>query len=255
MTTSNATVQLYVDLLKRTVANVIYQDPPNVVGATERQPFDLEARRMGEDFPTLAHTMIGLERLDNLQHCLEAVLRDEVPGDFVETGVWRGGACIFARGLLTAHGARDRTVWVADSFQGFPDVTDEDHALDVEMNLSQYNEAIGVPIALETVRENFRRYGLLDEGVRFLPGWFQDTMPTAPIERIAVLRMDGDSYAATMDVLRHLYPKLSPSGYVIIDDYCLDACRQAVHDYRDEHGIEDEIITIDRQGVYWRRSA
>ncbi|MFJ9855059.1 TylF/MycF/NovP-related O-methyltransferase [Streptomyces sp. NPDC101150] len=252
---ANATADLYTDLLKRVVSNLIYEDAPNIVGATAPSKFDKQARLVGEDFPTVAHTMIGLKRLDNLQHCLASALRDGVPGDFVETGVWRGGACIFARGILKAHGITDRTVWVADSFQGFPNVTEDDHALDITMDLAQYNEAIGVPTDLTTVRRNFERYGLLDEQVRFLPGWFQDTMPTAPIEQVAVLRLDGDSYSATMDVLTHLYPKLSPGGYAIVDDYILDACRQALHDYRDQHGITDEIIEIDRQSVYWRRSA
>lgn len=253
--TTNATTDLYLDLLKRAVSNLLYEDPPNIVGATAPSSFDMNARLGGEDFPTVAHTMIGLKRLDNLRHCLEIALRDDIPGDFIETGVWRGGACIFARGILKAYGVSDRTVWVADSFEGFPEVTETDHAMDIDMDLHQYNEAIGIPTEMVTVRTNFDRYGLLDDQVRFLPGWFKDTMPTAPIERLAVLRMDGDSYSATMDVLTHLYPRLSPGGYAIVDDYCLEACREAVHDYRDRNGIQEEIVEIDRQGAYWRRAA
>ncbi len=249
---TSAGTGLYLDLLKKVVTNMIYEDPTNTAALLTDPTYVEESRASGEDYPTVAHTMIGLKRLDNLQKCLEDVLRDGVPGDFIETGVWRGGACIFARGLLKAHGVEDRTVWVADSFQGFPVTTEEDHEMDIDMDLHQYNEAVDLPTEMAQVQRNFERYGLLDDQVRFLPGWFKDTMPTAPVEKLAVMRLDGDSYGATMDVLTHLFPKLSPGGYVIIDDYCIPACRQAVHDFRDRHGITDEIHTIDRQGSYWR---
>jgi O-methyltransferase len=108
-------------------------------------------------------------------------------------------------------------------------------------------------ISVDDVRANFRKYGLLDDQVRFLKGWFADTLPGAPIERIAVLRLDGDMYGSTMDALTALYDKVSEGGFVIIDDYVLDPCRQAVHDFRDARGIEDEIVRIDGYGVFWRR--
>ncbi|GAA1295021.1 TylF/MycF/NovP-related O-methyltransferase [Saccharothrix xinjiangensis] len=256
MTTGTTTQpDLYLDLLKKTVSNLIYEDPTNVAGFITESSFTREARLAGEDYPTVAHTMIGLKRLDNLQHCLETVIRENIPGDFIETGVWRGGACIFARGLLKAHGVTDRTVWVADSFQGFPVTRPDDHALDVDMDLHQYNEAVDLPTSMESVLENFRRYDLLDDQVRFLPGWFADTMPTAPVERLAVMRLDGDSYGATTTVLDHLYARLAPGGFAIIDDYCIPACRQAVHDFRDRNGVHEEIVIIDRQGAYWRRAS
>ncbi|KNE79464.1 MULTISPECIES: TylF/MycF/NovP-related O-methyltransferase [Streptomyces] len=245
---------LYIELLKKVVSNVIYEDPTHVAGMITDASFDRTSRESGEDYPTVAHTMIGLKRLDNLHRCLADVVEDGVPGDFIETGVWRGGACIFARGLLNAYGQADRTVWVADSFQGFPELTGSDHPLDVEIDLHQYNEAVDLPTSEETVRENFARYGLLDDNVRFLAGWFKDTMPAAPVKQLAVMRLDGDSYGATMDVLDSLYERLSPGGYVIVDDYCIPACREAVHDFRDRLGIRDTIHRIDRQGAYWRHS-
>ncbi len=104
------------------------------------------------------------------------------------------------------------------------------------------------------VRANFQRYGLLDDQVRFLPGWFKDTLHDAPIERIAVLRLDGDLYEATIQALEALYPRLSPGGFCIIDDYhVLKACRRAVTDYRAKHGVSAEIVEIDGSGVLWRR--
>ena len=110
-------------------------------------------------------------------------------------------------------------------------------------------------VTVDDVRSNFARYGLLDDQVEFLVGWFADTLATAPIEKLAVMRLDGDFYESTMDALSALYPKLSVGGYVIIDDYgCIDACRAAVHDYREAHGITDEIKLIDWTGAYWKRT-
>jgi O-methyltransferase len=180
------------------------------------------------------------------------VLARDDPGDLIETGVWRGGSTIFMRAVLKAHGDRDRVVWVADSFQGLPK-PDPSHADDVEDKLWS-QQSLSVPLA--EVRDNFRRYGVLDEQVSFLPGWFSDTLPRAPIERLAVLRLDGDLYESTMTALRALYPKLSVGGYVIVDDYhAVRGCRRAVDDFRTEHGVEDELHEVDWTCVYWRRSS
>lgn len=216
-----------------------------------RYRFDAQQRAEGRDWPPEAETMIGLRRLDNLQDCVRTVLADQVPGDLIETGVWRGGTVIFMRALLKAYDDRDRTVWVADSFRGLP--RPEAHrTTDVEDALWTY-PYLAVP--MDQVQANFRRYGLLDDQVRFLPGWFQDTLPTAPVDRLAVMRLDGDMYDSTMVALRSLYPKLSVGGFVIIDDYqAVRACREAVEDFRTEQGITDELRSVDWTGRFWRRT-
>lgn len=121
--------------------------------------------------------MIGLLRLDNLQACVETMLREGTEGDFIETGVWRGGACIFMRGILAAYGVTNRKVYLADSFAGLPtpdadkypaDQGDAHHIFDF-LRVSQ-----------EQVQANFQRYGLWDDQVVFLKGWFKDTLPHAP---------------------------------------------------------------------------
>lgn len=100
----------------------------------------------------------------------------------------------------------------------------------------------------------FERYGLLDDRVRFLEGWFRDTLPTAPVDKLSVLRLDGDLYESTMDGLVNLYPKVSPGGFVIVDDYGnIQACKAAVHDYRARHGGTEPIVDVDGSGVWWRR--
>ncbi|MBK7541631.1 MAG: class I SAM-dependent methyltransferase [Candidatus Competibacteraceae bacterium] len=242
---------LYLDLMKKILTNSIYEDPN--AGPWQAPAYARPLRESGQDWPLVAHTMIGLKRLDNLQYCVEQTIADNVPGDLIETGVWRGGAVIFMRAILKAHGVTDRRVLVADSFAGLP-----------EPNPAQFPEDAGdshhrhayLAVSLEQVQANFERYGLLDEQVVFLEGWFRDTLPRVPTDRLAVLRLDGDMYESTWDALRHLYPKLSVGGYVIVDDYkVVPGCRAAVAEFRQQQGIVDPIQEIDWAGVYWRRSA
>jgi len=224
---------------------------PRRLEIVSRFEFRPDARAEGRDWPPEADTMIGLRRLDNLESCMRDVLADDVHGDMIETGVWRGGACIFMRAMLKAYADPTRTVWVADSFQGLPPAADgrDDDAKDA---LWTYDF---LRVSLEQVQNNFRRYGLLDEQVRFLPGWFQDTLPSAPIEQIALLRLDGDMYDSTMVALESLYPKLSTGGFVIVDDYdAVRGCKLAVDDFRAANGISDELLQVDWACRYWRRT-
>ena len=109
-------------------------------------------------------------------------------------------------------------------------------------------------VGADQVRENFRRLDIDLARVRFLEGWLRDTLPLAPIQRIAVLRLDGDLYESTMDTLTHLYPKVSAGGFVIVDDHgAFPPCAEAVTDYRRDHGIQGPLVTIDWTGVYWRK--
>jgi O-methyltransferase len=215
-------------------------------------PLDLSKREVGLDWPAHALSMIGMQRLDNLDHCVRDVLRRGVPGDLIETGVWRGGATILMRAVLKAFGDTERSVWVADSFQGLPPPDAERYPAD---SGDQHHTFDALAVSIDQVRRNFERYGLLDQQVRFLPGWFRDTLPDAAISRLAVLRLDGDMYESTMVALTALYPRVSPGGYVIVDDYgAIASCRAAVHDFLDRHGVSADLQAIDWTGVYWQRS-
>ena len=246
----DAAARLYLDLLKRCLTRIVFEDY-SIDRKRRGAPVDPSTRSTGRDTPATAETMIGIARLDNLEHCTTDVLRRGVPGDLIETGVWRGGATIFMRGVLQAYGVRDRKVWAADSFEGLPRSDAEKYPADIGDRWWAHEE-LAVP--LERVKENFARYGLLDDQVEFLVGWFSDTLPAAPIEQLAVLRLDGDMYESTIVALESLYPKVSPGGYVIVDDYgAVLACRKAVHDFRARNSISDEMHAIDWTGVYWQR--
>src|SRR6266511_1964185 len=235
---------LYLDLLKRTLTRIAFEDEAVMPGdpQRERMALDPSKRVEGLDWPVHAETMIGLRRLDQLQAAVETVLRENVPGDLIETGVWRGGACIFMRGVLAAYLDTQRTVWAADSFQGLPPPNADAYPADQGDVHWRQNELV---VSLEEVKANFERYGLLDDRVRFLVGWFRDTLPAAPIDRLAVLRLDGDMYESTIVALEALYPKVSPGGFVIIDDYALAPCQRAVQDLRRARAIETPVAWID----------
>jgi O-methyltransferase len=207
-------------------------------------------RMWGGDWPETAETMIGHVRLDNLEECARAVFADHVPGDFLEAGVWRGGACIFLRALLDLEeGGPKRTVWAADSFVGLPPPNAGQYPVDLG---DGHHTIEALRVDLNEVRTNFARYGLLDEHVRFIKGWFKDTLP-GPVERLAILRLDGDMYESTIQTLEALYDHVSPGGFVIVDDYSLVGARKATDDFRAARGISEHLTHIDWTGVFWRK--
>lgn len=261
---------LYLDLLKKVLTRTdfngyqipfvlgwkrwIYRPLRNALNSRNLQlvrkvtPAEREA---GMGWPTDAETMVGLARLEHLQHCVKHIIQQDVPGDLIETGVWRGGASIFMKAALEAYGDAGRTVWLADSFQGLPKPDHNRGSLKGD-SLWRYDE---LAVSRAAVQENFERYRLMDERVRFLEGWFADTLPDAPMDKLALIRLDGDMYDSTMVALESLYPKLSPGGFVVVDDYGAFAeCAQAVEDFRRSQDITDPIETIDWTGAYWRRS-
>jgi glycosyltransferase involved in cell wall biosynthesis len=225
---------------------------PDVTRLQRLREARAEGRLLDGDLSNMpqGYTMIGRRRMDNVQFCVESVLRQGILGDLVECGVWKGGACIFMRGILKASGIGDRTVWVADSFCGLPPPAAEtDEGLD--LSRSKFPQ---LAISLDRVKSYFDLFGLLDEQVRFLPGWFSDTLPGAGIQRISVLRLDGDLYSSTMDVFRNLYDKVSPGGFIIVDDYgVLPQCARATDEFRAARGITTPMERIDITGVFWRK--
>jgi O-methyltransferase len=272
--TDDRGVRLYLDLLKRVLtrhvtgdagfawpvargsrAEQLIEELRRELGHEELQlwlpmEFDPAVREQGKDLPTQAETLIGLRRLESLDHCIRTVLEDQVPGDLMECGVWRGGATIFMRAALDAYRDESRQVWVADSFAGLPPADPETFPDDAEMA----GLGGGFAVSREEVEANFRRYGVHDERVRFLEGHFRDTLPAAPVEGLAVLRLDGDYYESTFVALEALYDRVAPGGFVIVDDYSLRPTRTAVEEFRLDHGIDEPLEQVDWTEVRWRKS-
>ena len=270
----------YLELLKRSLTGALAEDNDSIIGGVRTQgspslkkrlassvgqvaarfnieialkkAYDAHARENGLDWPVRAESMIGVKRMSNIQHCIEQIVRDDVPGDLIETGVWRGGACIFMKGNLVAWGDTTRTVWLADSFEGLPPPDAARYPADAGDTL---HKQTGLGVGADQVRHNFERYGLLDDRVEFLVGWFKDTLPTAPVDQLSLMRLDGDMYESTIQAIEALYPKLSPGGFCIVDDFGSHASQagQAIHDYRKANDIDEEIIEIDPFGAYWRK--
>lgn len=240
-------VQRYLNLLEASLTGMLFQDAPGDCWAGDK--FDPNTRLLGRDWPSLSFSMIGSIRMRNLRYACETVLFDGIKGDFIETGVWRGGSCILMRGILEAYGDDARRVFVADSFAGLPPPDAEIFPADVG---DQHHTYAQLRVSRADVEDNFRRFGLLDERVVFLEGWFKDTLSGAPIDQLAVLRLDGDMYESTMEAMNALYHKVSYGGFVIVDDYFLAPCAKAVHDFRGRHGITSPILPIDGKGTYWR---
>lgn len=212
-----------------------------------------ERREIGRDIPPLAETMIGLKRLDNLHELIKVIINENIKGDFIETGVWRGGAIIFMQGVLRAYGVKDRKIWACDSFEGLPppepdkfpeDEGDPHHAISI------------LAVSQETVKANIEKYGLLDDNIIFVKGFFEDTLPNIETGDLALLRMDGDMYGATIITLNSLYEKVVSGGFIVVDDYfALKGCKSAVDDFRRDNSITSMLQPIDKDAVYWRKGS
>jgi O-methyltransferase len=259
----------YLDLLKLSLCDLAGVGTTAVKGLPEGGLVsrelgieDLQLRAHGRDWPLHALTMTGLVRLDDLQHCVETVIRDSVAGDLIEIGSWRGGSSMLMRATLDSLGAENRAVWVADSFQGFPapdpSPDQDDAGSGYAGSLAPYFAAFDyLASPLREVQESFARLGYV-RGVEFVPGFFEQTLPTLAggKHRWSVIRLDGDTYDVTLLALRCLYPSLSNGGYLIVDDYLdIDECRHAVDDFRREHSIDEPLEQVDWSCARWRRAS
>jgi Macrocin-O-methyltransferase (TylF) len=248
---------LYLGLLKKSLTGTLVEREPD---ADDSNQAVYAAGFVNHYINGSALTMLPTCRLENVRTCVAEIVEKGIPGDLIETGVWRGGATIFMRGLLKAYGASDRSVWVADSFEGLPDPDAERFPKEAAFHHGRTMQRLykKMTATFEEVRTNFAAYGLLDDRVHFLKGWFKDTLPSAPIGRLALIRLDGDYYDSTMDALINLYDKLSVGGMVIVDDYGEDAwtnCRQAVDEFRVQRDIRDPLIRVDSKCYWWRRAS
>jgi O-methyltransferase len=238
----------YIDLLRDSLSDACFEVTIDSNG-NKIYPDPIEN---GQVWPSKAVTMIGIKRLNNIKDLLTDVIQKGIPGDFLEAGIWRGGALIFARGVLDAFNCKNRSVIGCDSFQGLPPPNIQKYPLDVGDTLHTVKY---LAVSQEEVKNNFIKFGLYDEKtVKFVPGFFSESLKGAlPFDKLAILRLDSDMYGSTIETLNALYDKVSPGGYIIIDDYALPGCHHATNDFLAQRNIKTPLEVIDWSGRYFKK--
>jgi O-methyltransferase len=221
----------YLDLVKRSITNYHY-----LGGDTPFEAFrcvnhyDLQKSKWKIDDLARPLTLLTAGQLNLIENAVLALEQRKVPGDYIEAGIWRGGVIVFLRALLGAYGIQGRRILAADSFAGIP------------KNVRVQNDPVDGwsdrwVATLDEVKANISRFGLLDGRIEFVVGFFADSLPALAGRQYALIRLDSDSYESVETSLAYLYPMLSHSGIVIIDDWHIQSCKKAVMDYREKHGI------------------
>jgi O-methyltransferase len=240
---------IYLNLLIRTLTNSMYPES--------------EDKSKNGGWPLYSHTMLPTEKLNTIRYCIDYCLENDIDGDLIETGVWRGGAVIFMEGVLHASGALNKKVYVADSFEGLPCPSIGGCEEDAGSGYFGQRGARGklpwaerhkeeLSIGLEEVKNNFKKYNLLKDNVFFVKGFFEHSMKNIDIDKLCLLRLDGDMYSSTIVVLNELYDKVTKGGFVIIDDWKLPQAQKAVVDFRKNNNITEPLLR-DGTGVFWQK--
>lgn len=239
--------QAYVELVKRSITNFLYLGgEADFAGFRCVDHYDLERWQWKVDPLSKPATLLRKGQLDLIEQAVVSLEQRKVPGDYLEAGIWRGGAVILLRALLDAYAIPGRRVFAADSFEGIP------------VNTRALNDPVDAwqdrwVASLDEVRGNIARFGLLDERIVFVPGYFETSLPPLAGESFALIRLDSDSYDSVETSLQLLYPRVVKGGIVIIDDWHLPGCRMAVLDYCARHNIRDAIQEYDAN-AFWTKS-
>lgn len=185
-------------------------------------------------------TMTTAERMFGLYKAVRYIVEAEIPGSFVECGVWKGGSVMLMAETLIRAGKTDRDLFLFDTFDRMPPPSSDDITFDgVSAQSMMDNEApkdtpdsIWCMSTLEEVQKNLQRTGYPEKKIHIAKGLVEETVPKKAPDSIALLRLDTDWYESTKHELEHLYPRLSAGGVLIIDDYghWLGA-RRAVDEY------------------------
>jgi hypothetical protein len=190
-------------------------------------------------------TMTSPERLFALISAVEYVLHADVPGAFVECGVWRGGSVMAMLETLNRRGSGEREIYLYDTFEGMPppdgrDVDREGRGAQEQFATSDRVGESGSDWCyadLEAVQRNVHSIRYPRESIYFVKGDVENTIPERAPEQIALLRLDTDWYSSTLHELKHLYPRIQPGGILIIDDYGYwKGAREATDEYFAERG-------------------
>jgi O-methyltransferase/8-demethyl-8-(2,3-dimethoxy-alpha-L-rhamnosyl)tetracenomycin-C 4'-O-methyltransferase len=237
----------YLDLVKRAITNYLYLGSDQAVEQFRCVThYNLQTSKWKIDALSRPKTLLTRSQLDLVQEAVLAVTRNNVPGDFLEAGIWRGGVIILMRALIDAYNIEGRKIVAADSFEGIPKNT---RALNDPVD--QWNDRWVA--SLKEVKEGIARFGLLDYRIEFLPGYFEDSLKALKGRTFSVIRLDSDSYDSVETSLEYLYPLVPTGGFVIIDDWHLPGCRMAVTAYREQLGIRDEVHERDGNAFWVKR--
>jgi len=211
-------------------------------------------------FEARRYTMTTPQRCRGLWNQSCRLLRDGVPGSFVECGVWRGGSSAIM-GLAMRHAGQKRDLHLFDSFEGLPEPTQKDGEVAkaysggrASGDLKSVDQCKAGLDEVQTLL--LGRLGLDPALVHFHVGWFQKTLPAkaAGLGPIALLRLDGDWYESTRLCLEHLYPLVVPGGMVVLDDYFdWEGCKLATDEYRAQNGIHAALEQIDGDLACWTK--
>lgn len=242
---------LYFYTLKHAISGSLYPEVgkcgggPGGCSMGSLQPFSASERQRGNDWPPVGHTMVGHLRLDNVRMAVESVVKMNIPGDFVELGVWRGGVCVFARAILNTLEQSNRKVVLFDAFD----------------SIQGYGEAQSfLSVSQDQVRATFERYNLMNvDTVKFVKGLFAHTVGKYAREhkfdKISVLRIDGNFYGSYQEAMYHLYERVPLGGYIIFDDVLSHpGVMDFWNDFKREQGLVEELIAIDDHSTWFRKT-
>ncbi len=236
--------------------------------------YDLEDEARKKIALVRGNTMASFECLVTLYQQVRYCELNDIPGCYVECGVWKGGAAALMALGNVAYGAARRQIHLFDAFD---DICEPDQAIDGERALAEVEKIAGVDRSelsgrlrpLTGVYDGHGGIGTVEQVdllmrnvvgydgdcLHYHVGWFQDTLPATEVGEIAILRLDGDWYASTKVCLEHLYEKVVPGGFVIIDDYgAYEGCRKAVDDFMVANGVGAYLNHVNIDCRYWIKS-
>lgn len=237
----NHLADMYFNLLKDTLLNIFYK---NLIDKCIKygEKYSWESR--------FYYTGIGSDGLDNIRFCCEDVIKNNIQGDFLEAGIWRGGATIYMAAIAKFY-QQERNIWALDGFQGMPPIN-----RDCPHELTDYSNLKGLIAPLSEVREAFEKFDVLEKTI-FVPGWFNESLLELNIEKIAVLRLDNDYYESTLLTIEKFYPKVPIGGWIIIDDYdCVPGATTAINHFREKYKIKEQMYRMNKTsetGIYWQK--
>ena len=184
-------------------------------------------------------TLTSMQKLLPLVDAVRYTAEHEIPGAAVECGVWRGGSMQAVAWTLLDAGVDDRDLHLYDTFEGMSEPTGADVQTSSRAkaaDLLARGKARCIA-DLDDVRLGMSETGYPSERIHFHQGKVEDTIPEQAPEQISLLRLDTDWYESTKHEFEHLYPRLSPGGVLIIDDFgSWDGARKATLEWLEESG-------------------